>query len=123
MSSQEVKRQRIADLLLAGVKIRCIVETVGVSMSTAYNIKGQISVGGGIKELEALGSGGMNKKWDFVFLKSLKTKILKDPTESMRKLSRDIKVSPQTIRWAVLLIYICEDPKTLFDKKNEIQKT
>ena len=88
MSSQQAKRQQIADLVLAGVRIRCIVEAVGVSMSSIYKFKGRISVGEGIKR--KLGSGGMNKQ-NFVFLKSLITKILKDPTESMRKVSRDMK--------------------------------
>ena len=101
------------------VKIRCIVETVGVSMSTIYNFKGQISVGGGIKT--KLGSGGMNKKRNFVFLKSLKTKILKDPTEFMNKLSRDMKVSPQTIRKALhtdlQLSSYARTPKHLLRKK------
>ena len=62
----------------------------------------------------------MNKKQDFIFLKSLKIKILKDPTESMRKLYRDMKIIPQTIRRAahtdLQLIY--GDLKTLFDQKN-----
>ena len=40
MSIQEDKKQRIAELLLAGVKIRRIADTVGVSMSTVYNVKG-----------------------------------------------------------------------------------
>ena len=47
MSSQEAKR--IAGFLLAGVKIRHIVETFVVSMSTVYNVRSKISVREGIK--------------------------------------------------------------------------
>ena len=59
--------QQIADLLLARVKIRHIAETVRVSISTAYNFEGQISVGESIKR--KLGSGGMNKKKGFCISK------------------------------------------------------
>ena len=55
MSSWEAKRQRIADLIVVGVKIRRIAENIGVLMSTAYTVKGQTSIGEGIKK--KLGSG------------------------------------------------------------------
>lgn len=99
MSTQEAKRQRIADLFLAGVEIRRIVETVGASISTVYNAEGRILDGKGIKRKQ--GSGSVNKKRDPVFLKSFKSQISKHLLESMRKLSRDMKFSPRTIRRAV----------------------
>ena len=65
--------------------------------------KGVNFTGDGIKR--KLENGGMNKKQDFVFLKFLKTKTLKDLMESMRKLrnikTRNMKNRPQTIRRAV----------------------
>lgn len=99
MSSQEAKRQRIADLLLAGVEPRSIATTVGASVSTVYTVKGRISNGEGI--LRKQGSGGVNKKRDHAFLKTLKSTVSENPTTSMRKLARDMKVSPRTIRRAV----------------------
>eukprot|EP00106_Octopus_bimaculoides_P014596 XP_014782038.1 PREDICTED: uncharacterized protein LOC106877607 [Octopus bimaculoides] len=47
------------------------------------------------------GSGGINKKRTKVFLKALKSKILKDPTKSMRKMAIELEVDNKTIRNAV----------------------
>jgi hypothetical protein len=52
-------------------------------MSTVYNVKSRILNGEDIKREQ--GSGGVNKKRVTVFLKSLKTKISKDPTKSIKK--------------------------------------
>ena len=61
MSPQEAKRQRIADLPLAGVAARIIATTVEASVSTVYSVKGRISNGEGI--LDATFSiGGHNSK-------------------------------------------------------------
>ena len=69
MSLQEAKRQQIADLLLAGVAPGRITTTVGASVSTIYTVKGRISNGEGI--LRKQGSGGVIKKRDHAFLKTL----------------------------------------------------
>ena len=92
MSPQEAKRQRIADLLLAGVAPKRITTTVRASVSTVHTVNGSISNGEGI--LRKQGSEGVNKKWDHAFLKTLKSTVSKNPTNSMRKLAREIKVSP-----------------------------
>ena len=38
------------------------------------------------------GSGGSNKKHTKTFIKTLKSKIQKDPTKSMQKMAREVKV-------------------------------
>ena len=86
MSPQEAKRQRIVDLLLAGVAARRTATTVVASVSTVYTVKNRISNGEGI--LRKQGSGGVNKKRDHAFLKTLKSTVSKNPTTSMRKLAR-----------------------------------
>lgn len=49
---------------------------------------------GDIKRNE--GSGGRNKTRHNAFLKSRKSKILKNPTKSIRKLLMNMKVDPKT---------------------------
>ena len=99
MSHQEAMRQQIADLLLAGVASRRIATTVGGSVSTVYTVKGPISNGEGIMRKQE--SGGVNKKRDYAFLKTLKSTVSKNLTTSMRKLAREMKVSPRTMRRAL----------------------
>ena len=48
MSSQEVKRQQTADVLLAGATPSSIATIVGVAVSTVYTFKSHISNGEGI---------------------------------------------------------------------------
>jgi transposase len=99
MASQQQKRQRVADLLLAKVKAKSISEMVGVSLKTVYNIKKAMTSEKGIKRKS--GSGGSNKKRNPEFLDALKSKISEDPTTSMRKLAGEMSVDLQTVRTAV----------------------
>ena len=44
------------------------------------------------------GSGGSNKKYMKAFIEALKSKILKDPTKSMRKMAIELKMNNKTMR-------------------------
>jgi len=99
MATQESKRQRVSDLLRAQVKPKTISDIVGLSLRAVYNIRKAINAGAGIKRKS--GSGGANKKRTGAFLKTLESKIEKDPTKSMKKMAAELQVDPKTVRTAV----------------------
>ena len=85
MSNQESKRQRVCDLLNALVTPKEISRIVGMSIKTVYNVKNRMTMTKTITRKS--GSGGSNKKRTKAFIKALKSKILKDPNKSMRKMA------------------------------------
>ncbi len=99
MSSQESKRHRVADLLHAKVDPKTILSIVGVSLRTVYNVRKTMNSGNGIQRKS--GRGGSNKKRNQEFLKTVKGKIARDPTTSMRKMAAEIQVDPKTVRTTV----------------------
>ena len=99
MSSEEAKRRRVSDLLRAKIELKTIKDIVGVSLRTVYRVKQAMPVDDGV--LRKPGSGGANIKRDTAFLETLKAKIASDPTKAMRKVSKELKVDPKTIRNAV----------------------
>ncbi|XP_052826118.1 uncharacterized protein LOC128248585 isoform X2 [Octopus bimaculoides] len=102
VSNQESKYQRVCDLLNALVTPKEISRIVGVSIKTVYNVKNRMAM---IKTItRKSGSGGINnnkKKRAKAFIKALKSKILKDPTKSMRKMAIKLEVDNKTFRNAV----------------------
>jgi len=99
MSKQQAKRNRVCDLLDAQIPQKDIAKIVGISERTIRRIQHarQSSLG----TERSPGSGGHNKKRDAAFLNTLKKKIKEDPTVSMRKHAKILKVDPKTIRTAV----------------------
>ena len=86
MSNQEFKCQRVCDFLNALVSQREISRIVGESEKTVYNVKKKLTMRETIKR--KTGSAGNNKKCTKTFIRTLKSKIKKDPTKSMRKITR-----------------------------------
>ena len=99
MSNQKSKRQRVCDLLNALVSPKQISRILGASEKTVYNIKKKMIMSKTITR--KTGSGGSNKKRTKTFIKTLKSKVQKDPTKSMRKMARELKVDSKTVRNSV----------------------
>lgn len=57
--------------------------------------------------------------WDPAFLKSLKARILKDPTESMRKHESQAKGHQTDCAYRWTAQFIGEDSKAAFDQRDE----
>ena len=99
MSNQESKRQRVCDLLNALVSPKQISRIEGVSEKTVYNVKKKMIMSKTItRKTESRGS---NKKRTKTFVNTLKSKIQKDPTKSMRKMAHELKVDSKTVRNSV----------------------
>ena len=118
MSAQETKRQRVSDLD-AQINPKTIASIVGVSERTIRNVRTAKNEGKGV--LRKKGSGGNGLKCNNEFLVSLRAKIKKDPTISMRRLADIFSVEESTIRKAVhddlsLQSYICT-PRLLLTTK------
>lgn len=99
MSEQQAKRQRIFDLLDAGISQIEIANIVKVDVRTVRRIQHAKNAGKGTERTP--GSGGHNKKRDNAFVNSLKAKIDADPTKSMERLGQELQVHPKTIATAV----------------------
>ncbi len=99
MSEQEQKRQRVYDLLDAGISQSKISEIVKMDMRSVHHIQQAKNDRKGVKR--APGSGGHNLKCTPAFLSDLKAKIDEDPTVSMVRRSRELGVSVGTVRMAV----------------------
>ncbi len=104
MTSQKDKWQRVSDLFHAQIDPKNIPNIVQVSLCTVYNVKKTIDMCNGI-QLNP-GSGGVNKKWNRDFIDSLKTKIAKDPTTSIRKIAVELKVDPKTAERPCMMTYL-----------------
>ncbi|QQP37282.1 Putative transposable element [Caligus rogercresseyi] len=87
----EAKRQRVADLLHAQVKVIDIMEIVKCGKTLVYDVKKKLETGKGLKR--KMGSGGHNRKVDEDFLMGLMAEIEADP--------QVFEVSEWTIRKAV----------------------
>ncbi|XP_014784635.1 uncharacterized protein LOC106879525 [Octopus bimaculoides] len=99
VGNQESKCQRVCDLLNGLVTPKEISRIVGMSIKTVYNVKNRMAMSKTITRKS--GSGGINKKRTKAFIKALKSKILKDPAKSMRKMAIELEVDNKTIRNAV----------------------
>ena len=89
----------MCDLLNASVSLKQISRIVGVSEKTVYNVKKKMIMSKTITR--KTGSGGSNKKCSKTFIKTLKSKIQKDPTKSMQKVERELKVDSKTFKNSV----------------------
>ena len=78
---QEARRQRVADLLSAHVKMQKIASIVGVNLDTVYRIKRRIEAGREVKRLP--GSARPSSVLTPDFLASLKAEVTADPHKSM----------------------------------------
>ncbi len=96
MASQKDKRQRVSDLLHAQIDTQSISIIVGVSLRTIYNNHKTIDMDNSIQRKPD--SGGIKNKRNRNFIDVLKTKIGKDPTISIRKITVVLKVGPKTVR-------------------------
>ena len=99
MESQEGKRRRVQELLQAQVEVKKIVEIVGVSRATVFNVKKKMSKNESLSWVK--GSGGHNKKQNQEMINSVSTKIAKDPTTSIRKMAAELEVTPWTVKRVV----------------------
>ena len=100
ISIQKSKRQRVCDLLNALISPKQISGIVGVSKKTVYNVKKKMIMRKTITR--KTGSGESNKKRTKTFIKTLKFKIQKNPTKSMRKMARELKMDSKTVRNSVI---------------------
>ena len=89
----------MCDLLNALVTPKEILRIVGVSIKTVYNVKKKLTSCKTITRKS--GSRGSNKKFTKAYIEALKSKILKDPTKSMRKMAIYLKMNNKIIRNAV----------------------
>jgi len=95
----EARRQRVLDLLHAGMPIPKIVDIVHCSTSFVYKVKAIFKTKGTLQRKP--GSGGHNKKRTEEFLTGLACEIEASPTTSIRKLAKELNVSRTTISKAV----------------------
>lgn len=119
----EGKRQRISDLLSAQIGIKKIMEIIGCSSALVYKVKNLKENNMGLARRP--GSGGHNKKRTELFLTGLLSEIMVDPTQSMRKLGKELGVSKTTIRNAVgdlgLFSYVRRRRQLLSEKTKEMR--
>lgn len=95
----EAKRQRVADLLHAQVKINEIVNIVDCSRNFVYVVKRKVDAGETLAR--KLRRGRYNRIVNNNFLMGLAAKLEADPTRSMRKMAKDLNVNEKTIPRAV----------------------
>ncbi len=95
----EAKRQRILDLLHAGVPVSKVTTIVECSVATVYRTYNTFKARGDIKRKE--GSGGHNKKKTETFMMGVACEIEASPTTSKRAMAKDLGVSEKTIRTVV----------------------
>ena len=122
MSTHEVKRQCIGDLLRVSVEIKLIAE-IWVSVSTVYNVKNRKEDMGGIKGKR--GSEAWIKSGMLHFL-NLKAKISKEPTTSIENCPWTWKFIHWPLELLHTLIYSCchnEDSETPLGRCNKSQMT
>jgi transposase len=86
------KNQSIIDLHRAQVPIKIITETLCVSRATVY----RVLKNGNVDRKKRVGS--WNKKLDENFLKKVSKAVEADPTLSIRKQAKKLKVSDYTVR-------------------------
>jgi len=98
----EAQRQRVADLLRAGLTSGQIVDIVGCGLTTVKKVKKLLSEGQSLQR--KAGSGGHNKKLTDEFLADLATEIEANPTNSMRKTAKALNISEKSIRTAVRML-------------------
>ena len=101
MCTQEAKHNRIIDLLDAHTNQKEIAKINGVierMCSTSSMPKNLVEV-----QRDLLAMGGHHRKRTKIFLKTLKDKIMEDPTISMRRHAKTLNQDPKTIRIAVNL--------------------
>ena len=101
MCTQEAKHNRIIDLSDAHTNRKEIAKINGMIEGTVQHIQHAKKLGRGTKR--SPGSGGHHKKRSKIFLKTLKNKIMEDPTISTRRHSKTLNQDPKTIRTAVNL--------------------
>ena len=101
MCIQEAKHNRIIDLLDAHTNQKEIAKIIGVIERTVQHIQYAKKLGRGTKR--SPGSGGYHRKRSKILLKTLKDKIMEDPTISTRRHAKTLNLDPKTIRIAVNL--------------------
>ncbi len=97
--TMEARRQRVADLLDAGISIKDIAKIVECSEDLVFKVKRLRKEGKDLKR--SPGSGGQNKKRSAEFMADVKQTIENAPTTSMRKMAKAMNVSEATIRRSV----------------------
>ena len=78
-----------------------IANSIGVIERTVQHIQHAKKLGRGTKR--SPGSGGHHRKRSKILLKTLKDKIMEDPTISTRRHAKTLNLDPKTIRTAVNL--------------------
>ena len=101
MCTQKAKHNRIIDLLDAHTNQKEIAKIVGVTGKTVQQIQHAKKLGRGTKR--SPGSGGYHRNRNKIFLKTLKDKIMGDPTISIRRHAKTLNQDPKTIRTTVNL--------------------
>ena len=99
--TQEAKHNRIINLLDAHTNQKEIAKIVNVIERTVQHIQHAKKLGRGTKR--SPGSGGHHRKRSKIFLKTLKDKIMEDPTISIRRHAKTLNQDPKTIRTTVNL--------------------
>ncbi len=95
----EAKRQRVSDLLHAGISVKEIMSIVQCSERLVYKVKKMDKDGIGLARKS--GSGGHNKKRTLDFITGVACEVTADPTSSMRFMGRQLGDDPKTIRKSV----------------------
>ncbi len=95
----EEKRQRISDLIRAGVSLKAIPAIKDCSLALIYKVRSLEKAGKGLSRKS--GSGGHNKLRDDDFLTGIAAEIAASPTTSMRRLAKDLNCSKTTVNNAV----------------------
>ena len=114
LSTQEVKRQIIANWLRAGVGIKRIAETRSLCEHRASNAKKRIQDIGGIKGKRE--SGGMNKNGMLHFLNLSRPKLLKTqqhPSKTAHERRNWLRDHHNCCTYRFLVPVIGEDPEHL----------
>ena len=96
---EEAKRQRVADLLCAHVTYSEITRITGVSSRTISKVKKRLDAGGDLKKAaRPSGQSGKAKILTEAFLQDLEAWFEANPTMSICKTAKEMKVDDKTIR-------------------------
>ena len=96
---EEAKRQRVADLLCAHVTYWEITRITGVSSRTISKVKKRLDAGGDLKKAaRPSGQSGKAKILTEAFLQDLEAWFEANPTMSICKTAKEMKVDDKTIR-------------------------
>ena len=90
------KREAIVAALLAGKTNKEVVEQLKVSAKTVYNVKKRFEAGKGLGHQS--GAGRPKSVTTPRLINAIKSRVARNPVQTMRGMARDLNVSEKTVR-------------------------